>query len=133
MLSGIAVVCVSNANDILRLRAFLTLRDGELNPLAFGQSSKAVAHDTGEVGKNVGSRLLFNESKAFAFVEPFYGARGSVSAVHDCSFLFHTRGYAHFGRGLTSQLIGEEVLHDGIAKAKRRHALGEQVRPVALG
>jgi hypothetical protein len=72
----------SKANDVLRLRAFLSLSNSELNPLALSQGSEAVTDDSSEMGEYIGPGLLFNETKTFAFIEPFHGARDSGGAVH---------------------------------------------------
>lgn len=55
----------SDGNDVLRLRAFLTLRDGEFDPLAFCQRLEAVALDVAEVSKYIGTGFLLDEAEAF--------------------------------------------------------------------
>jgi hypothetical protein len=64
--------------DVLSLWAFLTLRDRELNALAFSQSFEARARDGTEVCENVWARLLLDKTKTFGFVEPFYGASNGI-------------------------------------------------------
>jgi hypothetical protein len=59
-------------DDILRLRAFLALRDGKLNALTFMQFAETVADNCAEVDKNVGTGLAFNKAKAFRAVEPLH-------------------------------------------------------------
>ena len=67
----------SGGDDVLRLRALLTLRNGELDPLPFGERFEALALDCTVVCKNVGARFLLDEAEAFGLVEPFHGSGSS--------------------------------------------------------
>jgi hypothetical protein len=63
--------------DVLSLRTLLALSNCELDFLAFDQSLEARTSDRTEVSENVRARFLFDETKTFSFVEPFYGAGSS--------------------------------------------------------
>ena len=65
---------VSKRDDVLCLRAFLTLGDGEAHALAFGQSLEAGAGDGAEVCEHIRATLLLNKAETFGFIEPFDGA-----------------------------------------------------------
>lgn len=64
----------SGRDDVLRLRALLALRDGELYLLAFRQRFEAVAGDIAVVCKYVRTRFLLDEAIAFGIVKPFNSA-----------------------------------------------------------
>ena len=60
--------------NVLRLRTFLTLRNVELNLLAFGERFKSRSLDCTKVCKNIRSIFRLNKTEAFRFIEPLYGS-----------------------------------------------------------
>lgn len=58
-------------NNVLRLRTFLALGNGELNLLAFCQSFETAALNSAVVNKNVRAAFTSDKAKAFCFVEEF--------------------------------------------------------------
>jgi hypothetical protein len=63
---------VLDHNNILCLRAFLTLCDRELYALAFFQVAvTAIISECAEVHENIRAFCSFNETVAFATIEPF--------------------------------------------------------------
>jgi hypothetical protein len=66
-----------SGDDVFRLWALLALREGEFDPLAFGERFEALTLDCTEMCKNVGARFLLDEAEAFGFVEPFNGSNSS--------------------------------------------------------
>jgi hypothetical protein len=60
--------------DRFRLRAFLTLGDGELDFLALEEGFEAGALNGAEVRKYVRAGRLFDETETLAFVKPLYFA-----------------------------------------------------------
>ena len=59
---------------VFSLRAFLTLRDRELDLLAFGERLEAVALDCAEMRKHIGAVFLLNKAEALRIVEPLDGS-----------------------------------------------------------
>jgi hypothetical protein len=52
--------------------AFLALRDIETDTLALIQRLEATSLNSAEMNKHITTVIFFDESKAFAFIEPFY-------------------------------------------------------------
>jgi hypothetical protein len=61
-------------DDVLGLRAFLTLHDLELYPLAFGQVAVAFANDRVEMHEDISTGVALDETVSFRTVEPLDGA-----------------------------------------------------------
>jgi hypothetical protein len=57
---------------VFRSWAFLTLRNIETDALAFIQCFEATGLNSTEMNKHIATFILFDEPKAFAFIEPFY-------------------------------------------------------------
>jgi hypothetical protein len=66
-----------DSNNIVRLRAFLAIANGELNFLAFGEGFETAALDSAEVNKNVRAAFASDETKTFSFVEELDSTGGS--------------------------------------------------------
>jgi len=60
--------------DILGLRTFLALSKRKLNLLAFGKRFETGASNRAKMSEYIGAGLLFDKTKTFCFVEPFYGS-----------------------------------------------------------
>jgi len=63
----------SDRADFGRLRAFLTLLDREFYPLAFIQVAETLSLDLGIVYEDILAVFTFNETVAFATIEPLHG------------------------------------------------------------
>ena len=61
--------------DVLGLRTFLTVCDGELNLLTVCQGLETIALNRAEVYKDVWPIFLSDEAVALCFIEPLHGAR----------------------------------------------------------
>ena len=61
--------------DVLGLRTFLTVCDGELNLLSVCQGLETIALNRAEVYKDVWPIFLSDEAVALCFIEPLHGAR----------------------------------------------------------
>jgi hypothetical protein len=57
---------------VFRGWAFLALRDIETDTLALIQRLEATGLNSTEMNKHITTVILFDEPKAFAFIEPFY-------------------------------------------------------------
>jgi len=64
-------------DDVFGLRAFLALRDGKLDLLAFGKRFETIADDCAEMREYIGAGFLRDKAVAFRFVEPLHGSTGS--------------------------------------------------------
>jgi hypothetical protein len=58
--------------DILCCRALFALDDIEAYGLAFGQGFEAITLNSAEMDENVPTVILFDKSKTFTLVKPFY-------------------------------------------------------------
>jgi len=87
----------SGRYDILRLRAFRALRDGELDLLAFDERLEATALNRTEVCKYIRARFLLDEAEPFGIVEPF---DGSGSSRHSCFLFNHSNNSPFPGAGV---------------------------------
>jgi hypothetical protein len=66
-----AIATVLDHNNVLCLRAFLTLRNRELYALAFFQVAvTAIISERAEVDENIRAFCAFNETVTFAAIEP---------------------------------------------------------------
>ena len=63
-----------DADDVLRLKAFLAFHDGEFDLLAFDEFAIAITNDCFKVNKNIGAIGSFDKAIAFSVIEPFYGS-----------------------------------------------------------
>ena len=121
-------------NDILSLRAFLALRDGELDLLAFGERLEAAALNRAEVRKYVRARFLGDEAEALGFVEPFHGSR---SCRHNF-FLFNQSNTSPCPRAgvAGSDAITDEKQVEVLRKKllmERRNGVHSEKRTFKLG
>ncbi len=64
----------SERYDVLCLRAFLALRNRELDLLTLSESLEARSRNSAEVRKYIGAGFLFDEAESFRFVEPLDGS-----------------------------------------------------------
>lgn len=60
--------------DVLCLRAFLTVGDGELHFLAISEGLEAIALDCAEVYEHVGAVFALDEAESLGLVKPLNGA-----------------------------------------------------------
>jgi len=67
---GLFQACDLEGYDVLRLRAFLTLGDDELNSLSFIQIAVTFTNDRIEVHEDVSTSVTLNEAIAFRAIEP---------------------------------------------------------------
>jgi len=61
--------------DVLGLRTFLAVCDGELNLLTICQGLETITLNRAEVYKDVWPIFLSDEAVALCFIEPLHGAR----------------------------------------------------------
>src|SRR5690606_28821470 len=106
--------------DVLCLGAFGALADGELHFLAFNQGPEAGALDCAEVGEDIGTTFLRDESKTFGFVKPLYR---SGCCRHDIS-CWRLMCRLSIYKALTSHLACRYYLHVACGFAP-----GELLRP----
>jgi hypothetical protein len=66
-----AIATVLDDSDVLGLQAFLALRNGELYALSFFQIAVTITNDGIEVDEYIFATCTFNETVAFATIEPF--------------------------------------------------------------
>ena len=66
----------SQGNYVLRLGAFLAVRNGKLDLLAVSEGFKAVAFDRAEMNKNIGAVFSLYKAESLGLVKPFNGACG---------------------------------------------------------
>jgi hypothetical protein len=59
---------------VLRLQTFLDFDDGEFYALIFIQVAAAIANNGIKMAEEIFSIFMFNETAAFAIIEPFYDA-----------------------------------------------------------
>jgi hypothetical protein len=59
---------------VLRLQAFFALHDCEFNALTFIQITVSISYDGIVMNEQILAVFTFNETVAFATIEPLYGA-----------------------------------------------------------
>jgi len=59
---------------VFRCRPFETIGDIEADTLAFGQPLEAFTLNCAVMNKKISAFIIFDETIAFAFIEPFYRA-----------------------------------------------------------
>jgi hypothetical protein len=68
------LVAESELSYIFRCRPFGTLGNIEADTLAFRQPLEAFTLDSAVVNEKIAAFIIFDETIAFAFIEPFYRA-----------------------------------------------------------